>query len=285
MIYHLNGCDCMEKIIEIKDLCFAYGEENVINNLNLTLPKGKWITILGHNGSGKSTLSKLIIGLLRPKSGEIIVDNIPLSEETVYEIRKKAGIVFQNPDNQFVGTTVKEDIAFGMENRQITRDEMINRINEIIKKVDMEEYINTEPHHLSGGQKQRVAIAGALALNSDLLILDEATSMLDPQGRNDVVDLIKKLRKNEKSTIISITHEINEAILSDYVVVMNKGEVVLTGEPKEVFTQEETLLSSGLELPLAVRVSNTLKEKGIISDTSIYTDELVERLCQLNSQK
>lgn len=275
----------MKNIIEIRDLCFAYDEENVINNLNLNLPKGKWITILGHNGSGKSTLSKLIIGLLRPKSGEIIVDNIPLSEETVYDIRKKVGIVFQNPDNQFVGTTVKEDIAFGMENRQIVREKMIKRIDEIIKKVDMEEYINTEPHHLSGGQKQRVAIAGALALDSDLLILDEATSMLDPQGRNDVIDLIKKLRKDDKSTIISITHEINEAILSDYVVVMRKGEVVLTGEPKEVFTQEDTLLSSGLELPIAVRLSNMLKEKGFINDTLIYTNELVERLCQLNSQK
>lgn len=275
----------MKNIIEIRDLCFAYDEENVINNLNLNLPKGKWITILGHNGSGKSTLSKLIIGLLRPKSGEIIVDNIPLSEETVYDIRKKVGIVFQNPDNQFVGTTVKEDIAFGMENRQIVREKMIKRIDEIIKKVDMEEYINTEPHHLSGGQKQRVAIAGALALDSDLLILDEATSMLDPQGRNDVIDLIKKLRKDDKSTIISITHEINEAILSDYVVVMRKGEVVLTGEPKEVFTQEDTLLSSGLELPIAVRLSNMLKEKGFINDTLIYTNELVERLCQLNSQE
>ncbi|ERJ12358.1 energy-coupling factor transporter ATPase [Haloplasma contractile] len=266
-------------IIEINDLVFSYEKnKKVINNLSLSIKRNKWTCILGHNGSGKSTLSKLIIGLLAPRTGEIVVDGTKLSEETVYDIRAKVGLVFQNPDNQFVGSTVRDDIAFGMENQQIPRDEMIRRIDTYISKVNMNDYLNQEPHLLSGGQKQRVAIAGALALDSKVLIFDESTSMLDPQGRDDIVGLINHLKDDGDKTIISITHDLHEACLADQLVIMKEGKVIATGNPQDILIDKELMLSAGLDVPLPVKLSERLMEEQIIDELYINTEDLVRAL-------
>lgn len=265
-------------MIKIKDLSFQYNvKTEAVKNISLEIKKGSWVSILGHNGSGKSTLAKLLIGLLTPDKGEILVDGLLLSEETVNKIRKKIGIVFQNPDNQFVGVTVKYDIAFGLENQQLPS----NRINELVKEyaeyVGMSEFLNKEPHTLSGGQKQRVAIAGALAMNNDVIILDEATSMLDPQGTKDIVNLIKKVNKEMNKTVITITHDLALANMSDYIFVLKDGSLILEGSPKEVFEKEEILKSSHLEIPLTLSVYNE------ISKDENVDKRLVEALWEFNS--
>ncbi|HEY8436945.1 MAG TPA: energy-coupling factor transporter ATPase [Haloplasmataceae bacterium] len=273
-----------EKIIEIKNLYFSYDNEQlVINNLSLDIYRNEWVCILGHNGSGKSTLSKLIIGLLEPLQGSIIVDGIKLSEETVYDIRRVVSIVFQNPDNQFVGTTVIDDIAFGLENQQMPREEMLERIHETIKKVRMEEYLYHEPHLLSGGQKQRVAIAGALALNSKVLIFDESTSMLDPQGREDVVSIIRELSREGDKTILSITHDLNEALLADRLVLMKEGQVMATGTPEELMKDEALMKACGLDVPMTVKLSQRLKDLQLLNDLYVKQEDLVNALWELNS--
>lgn len=259
-----NGVDGMS-IIEINDLSFSYRKNKpVLKNINLNIKKGEWISILGHNGSGKSTLSKLIMGLLKANSGEIIVDGILLSEESVQEVRRKIGIVFQNPDNQFVGVTVEDDIAFGMENLQIERQEMLRRIEDYSKKVNMHEYLKKAPHQLSGGQKQRVAIAGILAMDTDIIIFDEATSMLDPKGRDSIMDYIREL-KNEGVTIISITHDMKEAVYSDRIVVLRDGEILACGETSEILSNKEVLNASNLELLLPLKLLHKLEEEGLDS--------------------
>ena len=248
--------------IEIKDLSFSYSEDiTALKNINLVIKKGEWISILGHNGSGKSTLAKLIIGLLKADKGDIYVDEVLLTEDTVHEIRRKIGIVFQNPDNQFVGVTVEDDIAFGMENLNFEREDMINKIVEYAKKVDMFEYISKEPHALSGGQKQRVAIAGILAMNTDIIIFDEATSMLDPKGRESIIGYIKELNKEGK-TIISITHEMKEAVNSDRIIILKDGEVLAIGETT-ILNDKEVLNSSNLELLLPLKLMYKLDEANI----------------------
>ena len=215
-------------MIKVSDLSFSYNQEDeALKKINLSVEKGSWVSILGHNGSGKSTLSKCLVGLLAPTSGEIFIDGQQLDEKNLPHIRKKIGIVFQNPDNQFVGVTVKHDIAFGLENQCLPHDEMMERINHYAKLVGMEDFLNKEPHHLSGGQKQRVAIAGALAMEQDILILDEATSMLDPEGTREIVELIKYLNKTLNKTIITITHDLSFAGLSDRLIVLKDGEVIL----------------------------------------------------------
>ncbi len=249
--------------IEIKDLSFSYSEDiTALKNINLVIKKGEWISILGHNGSGKSTLAKLIIGLLKADKGDIYVDEVLLTEDTVHEIRRKIGIVFQNPDNQFVGVTVEDDIAFGMENLNFEREDMINKIVEYAKKVDMFEYISKEPHALSGGQKQRVAIAGILAMNTDIIIFDEATSMLDPKGRESIIGYIKELNKEGK-TIISITHEMKEAVNSDRIIILKDGEVLAIGETNTILNDKEVLNSSNLELLLPLKLMYKLDEANI----------------------
>jgi len=258
----LNGVDKMN-IIEIKDLSFNYNEETeVLKNVNLAIKKGEWISILGHNGSGKSTLSKLIIGLLKADKGEIIVDGITLNEKTVNEVRRKIGIVFQNPDNQFVGVTVEDDIAFGMENLCFEREEMIRRIKEYAEKVNMSEYLKKEPHNLSGGQKQRVAIAGILAMNTDIIIFDEATSMLDPKGRDKIMEYIKEIN-DAGVTVISITHDMKEAVHSDKILVLKEGEVLAFDETTKVLNDKETLNSSNLELLLPLKLLYKIEEANI----------------------
>ena len=220
-----------KNIIKFENIEFFYDNTTpLLKNFNLEIKKGKYTVLLGHNGSGKSTIAKLIIGLLVAKNGKIYVDNLELNEENVYKIRENVAIVFQNPDNQFIGSTVRDDIAFGLENRCVDPKKMDEIIEKFAKKVKMEKFLDQEPSNLSGGQKQRVAIAGALALNPSLLILDEATSMLDPQGRKEMFDVIFNLRKeNPNMSILSITHHIDEAIFADEIVVINKGMIIKKG--------------------------------------------------------
>lgn len=266
-------------IIEIRNLSFSYVEDNpVLQDVNLTIEKGEWVTILGHNGSGKSTLSKLIIGLLKAKQGTIVVDGQELTEDTVYDIREKIGIVFQNPDNQFVGVTVEDDIAFGMENLCFEREIIKERIGTFAAKVQMQEYLKKEPHNLSGGQKQRVAIAGILAMDTDIIIFDEATSMLDPHGRDQILEYIRELNK-EGVTIISITHDMKEAVHADKIVILKEGQVLKTGSPKEILNDKDTLHASNLELLLPLKLLYHMDEENIINP------ELREYLWQLSLNK
>lgn len=276
----------MNEVIKIDDLYYSYDNKNLaINKLSLEIYEKEWVCILGHNGSGKSTLAKLIIGLLVPLKGTITVNNKVLSEETVYDIRREVGIVFQNPDNQFVGSTVLDDIVFGMENQQIEREEMKRRVDKFISKVKMEDYLEAEPHMLSGGQKQRVAIAGALALNSQILIFDESTSMLDPQGREDIVSLVEELKNDGDKTIISITHDINEAMLADRIVVMKEGKVVASGKPEEILQDEKLMIDCDLDVPMTVKLSKKLHEYNIIDKIYVKQEDLVNSLWEYSLKK
>ncbi len=273
-------------IIKIEDLYYSYDNKTLaVNKLSTEIYEKEWVCILGHNGSGKSTLSKLIIGLLAPLKGIVEVNGKVLNEENVYDIRKDVGIVFQNPDNQFVGTTVLDDVAFGMENQQIEREEMKIRINKFLHKVKMEQFLDSEPHMLSGGQKQRVAIAGALALDSKILIFDESTSMLDPQGREDIINLIKELKSDGDKTIISITHDLSEAILADRIIVMKNGRVVKTGLPIDILQEEELLVDCGLDVPMTVKLSQKLKDANIIDKLYVKQEDLVNSLWEYNLRK
>lgn len=273
------------KIISIKNLKFQYpSQDNVIlNDISFDISKGEWIALIGHNGSGKSTLARLIDGLLKPLSGEIIVDKIKLNYDTLWDVRSKIAMVFQNPDNQFVGADVESDIAFGLENRGIPRDEMIVRVNEALKLVNMEKFAKHDPSHLSGGQKQRVAIASAIALEPEIIILDEATSMLDPEGRLELINLINKLRQEKNFTVISITHDIDEATLADRVLVLNDGEIINQGSPAEVFYNINEMNTLGLDIPYPQKVANALKQRGYqVPNKYLTRSELIEWLCQLN---
>lgn len=264
----------MSKII-VNNLKFSYNnKDEAIQDLSLSIEEGTWVCIVGHNGSGKSTLAKLLIGLLKADSGEIIIDGITLSKETLQQVRKKVGIVFQNPDNQFVGVTVKHDIAFGLENQCIAQPEMIKLIDEYSKLVGMDEYLSKEPHQLSGGQKQRVAIAGALAMNQDIMIFDEATSMLDPEGVSDITEFIIKLNKTYHKTIITITHDLEFARLSDQLIVLNKGKVVLSGTPDEVFSNRDILSSTELDIPFGMRVFDLISKDSKLKNEKALVDEI-----------
>jgi energy-coupling factor transport system ATP-binding protein len=266
-------------MIEIKDLSFQYNEKtDVLKDVSLTIEKGQWVSILGHNGSGKSTLSKLIIGLLKADKGDIIIDGITLTTDTVHDIRRKIGIVFQNPDNQFVGVTVEDDIAFGMENLCFDRKDIIERIGIYAKKVDMEMYLKKEPHNLSGGQKQRVAIAGILAMDTDIIIFDEATSMLDPQGRDNVLNYIEELNKEGK-TIITITHDMKEAVHSDKIIVLKEGKVLAAGKTVDILNDKKTLNASNLELLPSLKLLYKMNE------ANITNKEMSDYLWQLSLQK
>lgn len=241
-------------MIEVKNLSFSYNQkEEALKDVSFTVNDHEWISIIGHNGSGKSTIAKLLVGLIAATKGSIEIDGVELNEKTVDSIRHKIGIVFQNPDNQFVGFNVKYDIAFGLENYKVERKEMVALIEEYTKKVDMYEYLEREPQTLSGGQKQRVAIAGILALNSDVIILDEATSMLDPEGTEEIIKLIKELHTKYNKTVITITHDLNLAQLSDRVIVMRLGEKIAEGKPEEIFKQRDLLVSSNLDMPFALK--------------------------------
>jgi len=247
--------------IEIKDLSFSYtSKRRILNNINLNVEKGEWIAILGHNGSGKSTLAKTIVGLLEPKTGSIMIDGITLNYDTLGEIRKKIGIVFQNPDNQFVGVTVRDDIAFGMENLCVPKEEMLERIDFFAEKVGMEKFLDKEPSSLSGGQKQRVAIAGILAMHTEIMIFDEATSMLDPYARGDLMRHIKSLN-DEGLTIIMITHDIEEALSADRLVILKGGEIFADGKKQALLSQPDLFRNSMLELPFSLQLASMLEGK------------------------
>ncbi|MBR5004306.1 MAG: energy-coupling factor transporter ATPase [Erysipelotrichaceae bacterium] len=274
------------KQIEVKNLDFSYDEQtHAVKNVSFSIEKGSYTTIIGHNGSGKSTIAKLMIGLLEKNSGEIIVDGLPLTLENLQEIRNKVGIVFQNPDNQFIGSTVRDDIAFGLENHCVEPEKMDEIINEFAKKVNMVEFLDSEPTKLSGGQKQRVAIAGVLAMAPEIMIFDESTSMLDPQGKNEINEVIRELHAKTKMTLVSITHDIEEVTKSDFVIVMNNGQIVMSGKPDEIMMREKELLKSNLDLPFSLKIIKELEKNKIKLNKSVTLEGLVDELCQLNSTK
>lgn len=271
-------------IIKVKDVCFSYDEKNnAVDHVSFEIKEGSYTTIIGHNGSGKSTMAKLLIGLKEAKSGSIEVAGMPMDLEHVYAIRSCAGVVFQNPDNQFIGSTVADDIAFGLENHQIESSKMQPIIEEMAKKVGMQDFLSVEPTNLSGGQKQRVAIAGVLAMDLKIIILDEATSMLDPKGKREINALIDALHEKTNLTIVSITHDIEEVTKSDHVIVMNDGKVMMQGTPEEVLLQEDKLVKASLDIPFALKVSNALMKAGVKVDKNITIEGMVEQLCQLHS--
>ena len=271
-----------QPVISIKNIHFNYQDQDTreaLSDVSLDVYEGEWLAIIGHNGSGKSTLAKMMNGLLEASSGEIYIDGQLLTEDTVYEARRKVGMVFQNPDNQFVGTTVEDDIAFGLENIGMPRDEMIRKINTSLEMVRMTKFKEKEPARLSGGQKQRVAIAGMIALAPKVVILDEATSMLDPQGRFEVISTIQQLHKDKGITVISITHDLDEAAQADRVLLMEGGKVNRIGKPSEIFEMGTALVDKGLDVPFSEKLKAILKDKGM-NVPNEYLDEegLVEWL-------
>lgn len=273
------------EMVTMKNVTFEYKsaeDEKIaaLKDISLTIGKGEFVVVLGHNGSGKSTLAKLINALLLPTEGEVLVNGMStLDEERIWDIRQKAGMVFQNPDNQIVATIVEEDVAFGPENQGIDPKEIRKRVDEALEIVGMSEYRKHAPHLLSGGQKQRIAIAGVLAMKPDCIILDEPTAMLDPSGRKEVISTIKKLNKEENKTIIHITHYMDEATEADRIIVMSEGRISLVGTPKEVFSQVDKVLSLGLDVPQVTELAFILRKKGINVPSNILTvEELVMAL-------
>lgn len=272
--------------LEIKKLIFSYDNKvNAIDNVSFSVKKGQYVSVIGHNGSGKSTLAKLLVGLLEANSGIINIDGEALTSNNVYQMREKLAIVFQNPDNQFIGSTVRDDIAFGLENRMVKPEEMNAIIEEYAARVRMSEYLNHEPTKLSGGQKQRVAIAGVLSMRPEVLILDEATSMLDPKGRKEVNELVHELHHEHNMTILSITHDIEEVAMSDYVVVMNKGKIFMEGKPEDVLMKVDELTNIGLDIPFNVKFYYEMKKKGIALSNPFDMKGMVDELWQLKSNK
>jgi len=271
-------------LLSVNNLSFKYNDESqyALRNVSFNVYKGEWLAIVGHNGSGKSTLARIINGLLLPEGGQVAIDGLEVNEQTIWEIRKKIGMVFQNPDNQFVGTTVRDDIAFGLENNGIPREEMIPRIQRAIEQVKMESFVTSEPHQLSGGQKQRVAIAGVIAVQPDLIILDEATSMLDPLGREEVLQTIRQLKDEQNITVVSITHDLDEASRADRIIVMKQGEVFAKGKPEEVFALDEALVDIGLDIPFTIKLTKQLVRAGFnLSKFHVTEEELLDELWTL----
>ena len=271
-----------QTIIELEDIHYRYHEDDAreaLAGVSLEIRRGEWLAIIGHNGSGKSTLAKVMNGLIEANTGTVVVNGKMLTAETVFDARRTVGMVFQNPDNQFVGTTVEDDIAFGLENIGLPREEMLERVTKVLDMVKMSEFRTKEPARLSGGQKQRVAIAGVTALEPEVIILDEATSMLDPKGRLEVISTIQKLHKEKKITVISITHDLDEAAQADRVVLMEQGQIQQIGTPKEIFKLGSKLVEKGLDVPFAEKLIEALRERGInIPEEYLDEEGLVEWL-------
>ena len=267
--------------IEVRNLNFSYDPRvKTIDEVSFDVPAGSYTTVIGHNGSGKSTIAKLLLGLLEKESGEIIIDGLELTLENLREIRGRIGIVFQNPDNQFIGSTVRDDIAFGLENHCVPQNEMDGIIEKFASRVNMTEFLNSEPTKLSGGQKQRVAIAAVLAMRHKIIVFDEATSMLDPTGKREINALIKELHNDKKLTVISITHDIEEVAQSDNVIVVNKGKIALEGTPREVFKNQALMESMQLDIPFVYKVRNALKKKGLKISDELDMERMAEEVCQ-----
>ncbi|WP_261040131.1 energy-coupling factor ABC transporter ATP-binding protein [Streptococcus mitis] len=274
----------MKSIIDVKNLSFRYKESQEyydVKDITFHVKRGEWLSIVGHNGSGKSTTIRLIDGLLEAESGEIVIDGQRLTEENVWNIRRQIGMVFQNPDNQFVGATVEDDVAFGLENQGLSRQEMKKRVEEALDLVGMLDFKKREPARLSGGQKQRVAIAGVVALRPAILILDEATSMLDPEGRRELIETVKGIRKDYDMTVISITHDLEEVAMSDRVLVMKKGEIESTSSPRELFSRND-LDQIGLDDPFSNQLKYSLSQNGYdLPENYLTESELEDKLWEL----
>lgn len=274
----------MKSVIDVKNLSFRYKESQEyhdVKDITFHVKRGEWLSIVGHNGSGKSTTVRLIDGLLEAESGEIVIDGQRLTEENVWNIRRQIGMVFQNPDNQFVGATVEDDVAFGLENQGLSRQEMKKRVEEALDLVGMLDFKKREPARLSGGQKQRVAIAGVVALRPAILILDEATSMLDPEGRRELIETVKGIRKDYDMTVISITHDLEEVAMSDRVLVMKKGEIESTSSPRELFSRND-LDQIGLDDPFANQLKHSLSQNGYdLPENYLTESELEDKLWAL----
>ncbi|MEK5078551.1 energy-coupling factor ABC transporter ATP-binding protein [Solibacillus sp. FSL W7-1436] len=281
----------MSEILSFNQVTYSYTPDepqtrNAVEGVSFVINKGEWITIVGHNGSGKSTMAKLMSGLLMPQQGEVRIKREVLTEENIWDIRSQIGIVFQNPDNQFVGATVQDDVAFSLENNGVPHEEMVKRVHNALRQVKMEGFINHEPHHLSGGQKQRVAIAGALAMHPQILILDEATSMLDPQGREEVLTIVEALRKEIGLTVLAITHDLEEALLADRIIFMNAGKKYAEGTPEEIFALGDDLVQFGLDMPFAMKMTKLLQAQGVhLVGQHMTEEELVNDLWTSNFNK
>lgn len=263
-------------MINVQNITFSYnGQDEAIKNVSFSIKKGSFVSIVGHNGSGKSTLAKLLVGLLKPTSGSILIDGISINDEQLNEIRKKVGIVFQNPDNQFVGVTVRHDIAFGLENQRIKAEDMEKKVLYYAELVGMQDFLKKEPHQLSGGQKQRVAIASALAMEQDIIIFDEATSMLDPKGVKDMMGIIRKIHAHYHKTILMITHDLRLASYADHMLVMKDGMLIKEGNPEVIFQDEALLASTQLLLPFELDIYEKSKKLK-------FKNDIVEALWEFN---
>ncbi|RKQ33927.1 energy-coupling factor transporter ATPase [Oceanobacillus halophilus] len=265
--------------LQVEQLTFRYDErkqENTLENVSFTVQKGEWLAVVGHNGSGKSTLARLLVGLLTPNEGSVHINGIKLDEDSKWKLRSQIGLIFQNPENQFIGTTVKDDVAFALENMNMAYDEMKVRVEQALEMVGLEDFAEYDPSRLSGGQKQRVAIAGLLALNPSILILDEAMVMLDPKSRKELMETLSNLKTNNHITIISITHDMNEAQAADRILMLSSGQILHDGEPAEVFQKEPTL-----DVPFAEQLRRELENRGSkVPDGYMTEDEMVRWLCR-----
>lgn len=275
-----------ESFVRLEHVFYKYEdtEKYAVKDVSISAQKGEWVALVGHNGSGKSTIAKLLNGLLFPEDGLIKIGHFVLSEKNIWEIRRQVGMVFQNPDNQFVGATVQDDVAFGLENHGVPHDTMVERVESALNEVGMQCYALHEPARLSGGQKQRVAIAGVLALQPDVIILDEATSMLDPRGRAEVMETIRIMREQEDITVISITHDLDEVLFADRVIVMNNGEIHSEGTPQEIFEQADAMREIGLGVPFIIELQEKLVAGGFETGSTVLSEgALLDQLWKLNS--
>lgn len=274
-----------ETIVQVQEACYRYPDapEQAVDGFSMEVRRGEFLAMLGHNGSGKSTLAKLLNALFLPSEGRVLVAGIDTTgKDAEWDVRRHCGMVFQNPDNQLVATVVEEDVAFGLENLSVPAGEIRRRVDEALDMVGMSAYASRAPHMLSGGQKQRIAIAGVLAMRPDVIVFDEATAMLDPQGRRDVLDIVHKLNREERITVIWITHFMEEAALADRIIVMERGALALEGTPKEVFGQVDKVQALGLSVPQMAKLSQQLRQAGVPLPNGILTvDEMVVELCRL----
>lgn len=277
----------MGEFIRVDNVSFSYDDNRVLNNISLSVQEGEFVALLGHNGCGKSTMAKLFNVLLSPQSGTVTIDGITAeTEDDIYEIRSRVGLVLQNPDNQLVATVVEEDVAFGPENLGVPPQEIRRRVDSALKAVDMYEYRSHAPHKLSGGQKQRVAIAGIIAMEPRCIVLDEPTAMLDPKGRQEVMDTIRHLNKSMGITIVLITHYMDEAVQADRVIVMDKGSILTQGTPRQVFSKIELLKEHSLDVPQSVELMYTLKNRygAAVNEMPLTPAECVQTLSEILPQ-